>query len=55
MTPEEEAKEKANKRFWTLAGVAAMAVSLATGLFARLSRLFRAALPAGVTRRNSCR
>ena len=44
MTPEEEAKEKANKRFWTLAGVAAMAVSLATGSDAPIFLVFFAQL-----------
>ena len=44
MTPEEEAKEKANKRFWTLAGVAAMAVSLATGSDAPIFVVFFAQL-----------
>ena len=44
MTPEEEAKEKANKRFWTLAGVAAMAVSLATGSDAPVFVVFFAQL-----------
>ena len=44
MTPEEEAKEKANRRFWTLAGVAAMAVSLATGSDAPIFLVFFAQL-----------